>query len=450
MIARRCRFLGSAALVLLGIVIGGGRAPLADMLIELAGVALFAALWIYPSDRPGVPGSRWALGLLLLLLALLLVQLVPLPPGIWMHLPGRDEAAAITRLAGQSGMWRPLSLDPEGTRASALALLPAAALFTAVTQASIADRRMLGFIVIAGAVGSALLGVLQVADGSTRFYPFVTNHYGYPVGLFANRNHQGDLMLVAAVLLAGAAMRSEVRSAYRLLGAGLLLLLAGATVTTGSRTAIVLLLPVAAATLLASRAIRARRRAVLASAAVLIVTLAAGWFLLGDNPVIGRIVRRFGLFGGEFRVAFWRDTVFAIRQYWPLGSGFGTFVPVYASVEDMAAMSFNYVNHAHQEYLELALEGGLPAVFLVLAYFVLAIRQVIAARAGDARIDVRLAAIAIAALLLHSLVDYPLRTQSLMLVFAYLNASLFIPAERKRNGPRMSRNKTAAERLAAS
>jgi hypothetical protein len=130
-------------------------------------------------------------------------------------------------------------------------------------------------------------------------------------------------------------------------------------------------------------------------------------------------------------------TLSAIAATLPLGSGYGTFDIVYPSAESDVAVSASFINHAHNEPLELLLEGGVPAVVAMLAYLVLIGWRLPAAR----RSPLALAALCgIGFILIHSLVDYPLRTAALVAVFALLNAIYFAPelapapARRRRGG----------------
>jgi hypothetical protein len=47
--------------------------------------------------------------------ALILLQLVPLPPAIGLDLPGRSWAIAVQREISLADSWRPLSLAPDRT-----------------------------------------------------------------------------------------------------------------------------------------------------------------------------------------------------------------------------------------------------------------------------------------------------------------------------------------------
>jgi O-antigen ligase len=84
-----------------------------------------------------------------------------------------------------------------------------------------------------------------------------------------------------------------------------------------------------------------------------------------------------------------------------------------------------WVIHAHNDYAEIALEGGLPAVALMIMF--LGWWGTGAARvwrAQDGGTFARAASIASAVILAHSLVDFPLRTAAISVTFAMCLALL--------------------------
>ena len=87
--------------------------------------------------------------------------------------------------------------------------------------------------------------------------------------------------------------------------------------------------------------------------------------------------------------------------------------------EDPAKVDRYYVNHAHNDYLELAIETGLPGMILMLLFLAWWGRSVWRMlRSPSADHFAMAGAIASAAVLLHSVVDYPLRTAAMSAVFA--------------------------------
>ena len=112
------------------------------------------------------------------------------------------------------------------------------------------------------------------------------------------------------------------------------------------------------------------------------------------------------------------------------GSGIGTFEQVYRMNENPAAVDHYYVNHAHNDYLELAIETGLPGLLLLLlflAWWGNSVWRMVRSPAADHY--AMAGAIASAAILLHSVVDYPLRTAAMGAVFA-MSLALIVESRR--------------------
>ena len=123
----------------------------------------------------------------------------------------------------------------------------------------------------------------------------------------------------------------------------------------------------------------------------------------------------------------------ALPHFILLGSGLGSFSDVYPLYEDPDKVITVYVNHAHNDYVELALETGIPGMIvlvLFLWWWGAAVRRVW--RSVEAGPYARAASIASAAILIHSLVDFPLRTAAISTCFAMCLALL---ADRRTPAP---------------
>src|SRR5262249_18441631 len=135
----------------------------------------------------------------------------------------------------------------------------------------------------------------------------------------------------------------------------------------------------------------------------------------------------------------WPATLITLRAAianLPFGSGFGTFTPVYEQFAPRTLVADYYVNHAHNDWLELWLTGGIPAIVLLVAFLVwlvAAIVRVWKSRGPEAStLDLALAqaaSIVIVLLLLHSALDYPLRIAALTVLFAIACAYLIPRAQ---------------------
>ncbi|MEG3089577.1 O-antigen ligase family protein [Sphingomonas sp. PB4P5] len=408
------------------LLLGGASAAgfIANLSLQLAALPLIAwSLWQL-INTGFAPQVRSALILLALLVAIALLQLVPLPPAIWTHLPGRTPVIEGYRLLGTPLPWLPLTLAPEATLASLLWLLPAIATFLGIVALGAFRPRSIAGVIVAVTLISVLIGTIQVIGGADSAYFYEITNYGSAVGFFANSNHSATLLLVCIPFLA--ALQSAVlrrrgsprtASAVRLLVGAIYAVIVVGLLMNGSQAGLGLLLPVALGTWLTfGRPRRALRRALaiftVAATAAVILLVVIGPF--GNN-----------LFGEQTdHVEISRQTSFALtfraaRDYLPIGSGLGSFQPVYHTQEPLASVTSTYMNHAHNDWLELLLETGVPGIALAaLVLFWGARRARTIWRAEDRDQFAQAAVIAATAILLHSLVDYPLRTAALSAVFA--------------------------------
>jgi O-antigen ligase/Flp pilus assembly protein TadD len=416
----------------ISLALGGSGAdyPLIAMGVQILAILLgFGTLLVIVSSSPvvrqGVKMPAVVIGLLLLLP---LLQLVPLPPSLWGTLPGREREVAILSSQGWDQLWMPLSLDPEATKRAAISLLPGVAMFVATYFLKSAQRRTLAAILVWFAVGGAALGALQVASGGA-FTLFDSVHRGHALGLFTNRNHQAIFLLIALVLgsaLVPGARNPGRRQEMRWLAAGIGCLLVAGVLATKSRSGATLLLLAVPAAVMLGGTFKVRWKVATAFAAN---GLSLSWLLMRSSTVQDLLARFQS--PDDDRVNFWANTIVAIKQHGLLGSGFGTFPTIYRTVEPLSDLTSGYVNHAHCDYLELLLEGGIPAIALVvLALGWISSRAIKLIRADPAQPDTKLALAALLGLLiliLHSLVDYPLRMLSIEVIFGFLCALLLPP-----------------------
>ena len=418
-----------AFLICAAITLGGASREndLHEVVIRASGVPVFClALWGLWRRPPSGPVA-WGVGLALLVLAVPLLQLVPLPPAWWAALPGREVAEAARRQAGAPAQWMPLSLTPALTWACFLALIPPVGAFLAVLQLSDGQRRSLSGLVLVLAGLSALLGALQIVSGFDMLLrPYPTVHEHLPIGFFANRNHQASLMACAVALTAVwiaelgrlgglREKRFQVFAAVVMLA----LFIVAAALTRSRAGILVTLLAVAGGVALNIRSGGFGRR----NAATWAVLGASTFALLGLAQFgMQALLKRFDhLKIREGRLEFWPDVLRAGSPYQPLGSGMGSFDDVYRSSERLDAMTQTFLNHAHNDYLEIWLEGGWPAVGLLAVILTglcwLAVRAWLAPTTTASNLA-RGGSIVCLVLLLHSGVDYPMRTSALSLCLA--------------------------------
>jgi O-antigen ligase len=451
----RLLFVLCAITVVSSLLLGGGTRGgfLSDTILELIAIPAFLAslssLLALPRSE-SKQRAEWALMLCLAIAALPLLQLVPLAPWLWTGLPNREQMVTVFGLLGHELPWLPISVSPSATWVSVLSLLPPFAIFLGVIQLSYRERRVMSLIFIAVGIVAAFVGLAQVAQGPDsplRF--FVITNESEAVGFFANRNHFAALLY--SLLLFGAAWATNVAftvgswsdrksfetSTIAMLTAcflGLVILIVTESITR-SRAGLALTIVALAGALALPLADRRRSsggvtpvRLILASASLAIV--------LAVQFALYRILDRFADDPlADSRVTFARNTIAAAKAYMPFGSGVGTFVSVYPTFElPQDAISNAFVNHAHDDLLEVWLEGGVISLCLMAAFaawFLLRAAKIWWRVPEDIRaIDLllaRAATIAVPLIIAHCAVDYPLRTGAIMAVFAFSCALLIEP-----------------------
>lgn len=430
------------AYLFLCVVLGGSAQGVRGiMVLQLLAVVLIG----YSLLRPAAPLPRAARTLFILvglLIILAAVQLVPLPPGIWTMLPGRELLVRGFELLDLPLTVMPISVAPHATMATALTLLPPIAVLAAMLRAQAFRPSWLVASILAATFAAVLLGALQVgssASASSPWYLYRRTNHGAAVGFFANSNHMASLLVLAIPLLFALvravldrAQESRAASAAMVFGgAGMIVLLFG-IILNGSMAALLLGPPVLAlsATMLMSRAARFK-----VPLALLALVLAIAGIAVMMSPLQSRFVAE-GTTSVSSRQEMWSSTTAAIRAHFPVGSGLGSFPELHRHYEDPATVDRTFVNHAHNDYLEVALETGLAGILLVLAFLGWwASRTAAIWRSKLSDRYARAASIASASLLVHSIVDYPLRTVALSAILAACLAVMARPRTRDENAP---------------
>lgn len=362
--------------------------------------------------------------------AAILLQLIPLPPGLWHDLPGRSRVVEFAQAGEVAQIWRPLTLVPWGTWNALYFMFGPAAVLVLATQLSSDDRKaLLPLLLLLGFI-SAALGLLQAINGSgTNLYLFQRTQPGSIVGIFANRNHQA--MLIATLFPGLAAVvgvyRGSTASARRLLALSMSFLLIPLLLITGSRAGLaVAVIAIASAVAIyclspdEEARVSPRMRRLLGAAiggAVAILVAAGLWFARADA-----ITRFLSDPTQDLRFLFWRPVLAMTHTYFPAGSGWGSFVEVYQLDEPRALLATTYLNHAHNDWLEVAMTGGAVGAVLLAAALgawawsmgrLFQMRR----RRDEAMTLARLGAAWMAIAGLMSLSDYPLRVPFLAACF---------------------------------
>jgi hypothetical protein len=463
-------YLASVLMLFASVVLGGATqsGSLGDVALQFLAVpALVLASWVW-LDRldvrrrdgwgreSGVADLALAAAMGACALVIILAQVLPLYGNLgWGGVSARIAAAGGMGLkdshTGSS------SIDPAASLAAVAGVVPPLALFLLVSSLGIERRlRLIGWFVVFGLACLALgvLQVLQGPDSSLRF--FAISNRTEAIGFFANRNHFAA-QLYSTLLLTVAWSATQAKRPFSprsptsrkmLWLAGMfcvaLLLLSGLALAR-SRAGILFVLLAAAAiiamspTLVVAFGRKGRRVHRLFFVAVAAVLLLVGY--LGAD----RFLQRFdaGLVD-QIRAMLNTVTYEAMRDALPFGTGLGTFPSIYAVYEKSQNLRPEYVNRAHDDWLEFPLEAGVAGILLMvlfLAWFGLFLFRVWMrpSTGQDVRVCIaqQCASLVVLFLLLHSVVDYPLRTSTMLAYFAACcGLMVFRPADTRQGGMR--------------
>ncbi|MFM9829188.1 MAG: O-antigen ligase family protein [Sphingomonas sp.] len=380
---------------------------------------------------PMVVRYRFVVALALVSLALPLLQLVPLPPPMWQALPGRAIIVDIDRLVGLDPLWRPLSLVPAATWNAVYAMfLPLAVLLLGL-KLSDAERALLLPVILVLGLASATLGIFQLlGPNDSLLYFYTQTHNGSAVGFFANRNHQAAFLacLFPAIgLWVTMQPRARLQRA-RLIGGGVAaLMLVPLLLITGSRAGLVagvlgMIAGLAQSFSRLSAGARGRGRGLMlvyAALAFLVIGLGA----LSVSVDRGEAFKRLAAWNPQrdLRLDAWTTVETMVWHYFPAGIGMGSFPDVYKIDEPDHLLTGVYFNHAHNDWLEMLLTGGLPGAILM-ALIGLGLVWKAAGLFGTIGNDSHRVGLAwlglfmLVILAFSSITDYPLRVPAMMCI----------------------------------
>jgi O-antigen ligase len=444
------RLILFVAFLLLCVVAGGSsRADNPSQLIVRPLSVLFAiAVLMWPGPRYW-SGLRWPLLLIAAFAATMALQLVPLPPAIWLSLPGHARFAAAATAAGVAQPWRPISASPDMTFNSLLALLVPLATLLGSALIAPAQRSRLIPAITAAMIASAVIGIAQWAGSqASPLYFYRYTNRDLPVGFFANRNHQAVFLAMALPLLrCWAVLPSMIVAQPRLrawIAGAAALLIVPVVLASGSRSGLVMTVLAAIAAFViappdrhALSGMSRKRMLIPVAAALIVVAIAIGVLVTGRAVSITR-VGQLDQVDADLRFRYLPIVLGIAKDYLPFGTGYGSFDAMFRIYEPFWALKRTYFNHAHNDLLELVMTGGLPALLvLITGLGFLGVRLKAAWSWGRDRTGARMVntgAALIAIAFAASLTDYPLRTPAMAMIFALATVWLATPLEDTRRG----------------
>lgn len=423
------------AFFLAALILGGGSR------IELVGpillrlLAIAALVWLlWGGWMRGIALPKLAYIFWVALLLLPLVQLIPLPWSLWRHLPGRETIVAMYQVLEMAPM-QPISLAAERTANAFFAMIPMLAAFFLALRLDNAGRdRLIEWIIIA-AVISAVIGLLQSLSGSgSPLYIYAITNNDASVGFFANANHH-SLFLCAGIILLFYWMAAKIRLNRVLpqteltIGAFAALCLLASIVATLSRAGVLFSIVALfiGLSFIPVNMLKISRLKFWGISAAIFLAAAAVFFMMFFSRIFGA-ANESGIFE-DGRISNLSTFAQMAKDFFPIGSGLGTFDPVYRLYEAAGQIDLTYLNNAHNDGAQILIEGGLwglALLILFLGWYGAQILTVIRDPSNNMiRLTQRRAICTIIGLALaHSLVDYPLRTGAFSVLFAICSAML--------------------------
>jgi O-antigen ligase len=423
--------------VVLAVLAFGGAEPISFAIVQLIFLGA-AAVLVIRGVGPAERFTRQALLVPSLLIGVVLLQLCPLPASWLARLAGREDFLAGVR----PNCW---SIEPHSTQIQFLILLTCLIAFyiaQLVGQEREPKQRLVISLVGLGTL-EAFYGLVQYLSGWQKIFAY-TKKYDLEeaTGTYINRNHFAGLLemilpfSVALVLYEYGKLRGNDlqpattvkrmmsrRSVQRfVLCLCIAVVIFAALIFSRSRMGIIAAsasMLVIFGLLLISRR-QGKAGLVLFSVFVALSMGLAIW--IGPGP----IVSRFENVGQEYsirdqsRLSVWRDALGLIERHPLLGTGLGTFPIAYTSVQ--TAFLGQFVNHAHNDYVELVSDLGLPAALILFAsFFAILARAAKAFRYAVGNFDraIALGCVgSLVAILLHSLTDFNLYMPANALIFS--------------------------------
>jgi O-antigen ligase len=328
------------------------------------------------------------------------VQLVPLKEAYLLKVS--PHAVSIVKqhslaFAVGNAHTHPLSIEPRQTVLGLAFLASFGVLLIGTTRMLSREgaRRLAGVITIIGVV-LALVGIITNATFNGKIYGFWDlKQGGAPFGPYVNKNHFAGWMLIAIPVAIGYFMAivskgmegrisglrnllvwfSTERASIALLSGFAILTMTLSLVLTLSRSGIIAF----AGTLLLTAFIAARHQSGLRSRAfsvaylVFVATIVVSW--VGVDQIVSRFAK-VDLTDISERPAIWADTITIARDFWLTGTGLNTYG--LSTLFYQTSMPGLHLREAHNDYLQLAAEGGLLLgipVLLTIAAFACGVRR---------------------------------------------------------------------------
>lgn len=409
------RAVVTALLILACFCFGGSASiPLYEMALSIfAMLCLLVIVWSSASSSIGRPGS-WLIYVFVLLVA---IQLMPLPYLLWGGLPHGQFSEGLGVEAQHEVMWKSLSIAPEATLYSFIAAAPALIAFWLVVGLNDSEQMTVANLLVVAVLFQAILGIGQ----SMSVLPFSIYDHHHPkvaIGLFASRNHFADLILAGTGLLF--AVRQFWLERYgkvvsEIIFQTFLLLFLFAAVGSASRAGIIIF-GIFLIYFYCRLFFKNQRLFFCIGACFIGILFSTNLNIFRNAGVLSTTLARFEKVD-DARWEIWSNSWRIAYYYVPWGVGISNFRQVYEENEPRTSVRPSFINAAHNEYLQLLIETG--AIGTILAVSITWVIYRMYKKRQHTNVT-NYCTLALAGVMLHSFVDYPLRVTSLNVFIAAL------------------------------
>ncbi len=378
---------------------------------------------------------------LILFLAYILMQIIPLPPQIIKFIS--HQSHDLQNLSSNMT----ISVHPRATLLEFFRYSTYVAFYVLAVQL-LSDKKLLKktiFMIAIFGVILAFSSILQLylTDSMALWIRHINIKRNSLMGPYINRNHYAGLMemifpLVLALFLFHKPrnedlgflksiveiFKQEKANIHILIGTGALLIVTSIFVSLSRGGMISTCAGLIFFLVLSYKKKASKKNSILILCMILFTSLSMGWF--GWGQVYDRFSELQTPEGTIYhgRIDYWKDSKKIVADFPAVGSGFGTFVDIYRSYQTVDSNIL--LEHAHNDYIELISEGGVIGVLLIFSFLITLFYKtyhVFSLRKDAYSIYIYIGAMAgIISILVHSITDFNLHVGANGLWFALLAA----------------------------
>lgn len=323
-----------------------------------------------------------------------LLYLVPIPTEHWRSLAGRNfYYSALQSMQMPMSDTFSLSLMPDATWASALAGVPVVAVFLAAMVLPLKNLKPLLMLLLMVATVQVIFSVLQLALGQDSYFYFDIKHATAIIGSFANRNHLANFLVMCLPICAfilydhskssrsrnsrsSQESHTQIRQVFLVFVSFSFLLILLSTQSRGGLISGFIALSLSTCIYLLTLRNKVSRMRRFMYFAIAIAFVGFAMLATGIEGIQSRLGERL-LTDAEARNMISQAALLAASNFWPWGSGLGSFEAVFPRFQPALNLGQgSYIEYAHNDYAQIIMELGVFGIILMAIFAVLLLVQI--------------------------------------------------------------------------